>query len=107
MKEAVRLGALIEIVLSGEGLTGGPAGGGARVVNAENPVLDYGPQKIADIRALGPENVVLTTDLGQPGRVTHAEAFRMALTVLQKEGFSQAEIDTMTKHNPARFLGLQ
>jgi hypothetical protein len=107
MKEAVRLGALIEIVLSGEGLTGGPAGGGAKVVNAENPVLDYGPQKIADIRALGPANVVLTTDLGQPGRVSHAEAFRMALTVLQKEGFSQAEIDTMTKHNPARFLGLQ
>ena len=107
MKEAVRLGALIEIVLSGEGLTGGPAGGGAKVVDAESPTLDYGPQKIADIRALGPENVVLTTDLGQPGRVSHAEAFRMALTVLQKEGFSQAEIDTMTKRNPARFLGLQ
>src|SRR6185295_3140812 len=81
MKEAVRLGALIEIVLSAEGLTGGPADGGARAVNAENPVMDYGPQKIADIRALGPENVVLTTDLGQPGRVTHAEALRLALTV--------------------------
>jgi hypothetical protein len=107
MKEAVRLGALIEIVLSGEGLTSGPAGGGAKVVNAENPTLDYGPQKIADIRALGPENIVLTTDLGQPGRVTHAEAFRLAMTVLQKEGFSQPEIDTMTKLNPARFLGLQ
>jgi len=107
MKEAVRLGALIEIVLSGEGLTGGPAGGGAKVVNAENPVMDCGPQKIADIRALGPENIVLTTDLGQPGRPSHAEAFRIALTVLQKEGFSQAEIDAMTKRNPARFLGLQ
>ena len=34
MKEAVRLGALIEIVLSGEGFTGG----GPKVVNAENPV---------------------------------------------------------------------
>src|SRR6185503_18183699 len=100
--EAVRLGALIEIVLSGEGLTGG----GPKIVNAENPVLDYGPQKIADIRALGPANVVVTTDLGQPDRVTHAEAFRLALTVLQKEGFSQSEIDTMTKLNPARFLGL-
>jgi hypothetical protein len=107
MKEAVRLGALIEIVLSGEGLTGGPAGGGPGVVNAENPVIDYGPQKIADIRALGPENVVLTSDLGQPGRVTHADAFQMALAVLAKAGFSQAEIDTMTKQNPARFLGLK
>src|SRR5262245_32620047 len=107
MKEALRLGALIEIVLSGERFAGGPPGGGPRVVNAENPTLDYGPQKIADIRALGPENVVLTTDLGQPGRSTHAEAFRVALTVLQKEGLSQVEIDAMTKHNPARFLGLQ
>ena len=103
MKEAVRLGALIEIVLSGDGLTGG----GPKVVNAENPVMDYGPQKIADIRALGPENVVVTSDLGQPGRVTHAESFRIALTVLAKEGFSQAEIDMTTKRNPARFLGLK
>jgi len=107
MKEAVRLGALIEIVLSGEGLTGGPAGGGSAVINRENPVMDYGPQKIADIRALGPANVVLTSDLGQPGRVTHAEAFRIALAVLAKEGFSQGEIDMMTKLNPARFLGLK
>jgi hypothetical protein len=107
MKEAVRLGALIEIVLSGEGLTGGPAGGGPKVVNAQNPTIDYGPQKIADIRALGPDNVVITSDLGQPGRVTHADAFQIALTVLAREGFSQAEIDVMTKHNPARFLGLK
>jgi hypothetical protein len=104
MKEAVRLGALIEIVLSGDGFTGG---GPNKVVNAENPVMDYGPQKIADIRALGPANVVVTSDLGQPGRVTHADAFQIALTVLAKEGFSQAEIDLMTKTNPARFLGLK
>jgi len=103
MKEAVRLGALIEIVLSGEGFTGG----GPKVVNAENPVMDYGPQKLADIRALGPANIVVTSDLGQPGRVTHADAFRIALAVLAKEGFSQAEIDMMTKTNPARFLGLK
>jgi hypothetical protein len=103
MKEAVRLGALIEIVLSGEGLTGG----GPAAVDADNPVQDFGPQKIADIRALGPENVVLTSDLGQPGRVTHADAFQTALAVLTAAGFSQAEIDLMTRHNPARFLGLK
>jgi uncharacterized protein DUF6282 len=104
MKEAVRLGALIEVVLSGDGLTGG---GPNKVVNAENPVMDYGPQKLADIRALGPQNVILSTDLGQPGRVNYAQAFQMALAVLAKEGFSQAEIDMMTKSNPARFLGLK
>src|SRR5262245_45113834 len=56
MKEAVRLGALIEIVLSGDGFTGG----GPKVVNAENPVMDYGPQQIADIRARGTDNVVVS-----------------------------------------------
>ena len=103
MKEAVRLGALIEIVLSGEGLTGG----GSKTINAENPVMDYGPQKIADIRALGPTNIVISTDLGQPGRVNYAQAFQTALAVLAKSGFNQAEIDIMTKQNPARFLGLK
>jgi len=108
LKAAAREGALIEIVMSGEGLTGGPAGRGVpAVINAENPTLDYGPQKIADIRALGPANVILSTDLGQPGRVNYAEAFQMAISVLLKEGFTQAEIDLMTKINPARFLGLQ
>ncbi len=103
MKEAVRLGALIEIVLSGEGFTGG----GPKTINADNPVMDYGPQKLADIRALGPANIVISTDLGQPGRVNYAQAFQMALAVLAKSGFSQAEIDMMTKQNPARFLGLK
>jgi hypothetical protein len=103
MKEAVRPGALIEVVLSGDGFTGG----GPKAVNAENPVMDYGPQKIADIRAPGPENVVVTSDLGQPGRVTHADAFRIALAVLAKAGFSQAEVDRMTRRNPARFPGLK
>jgi hypothetical protein len=103
MKEAVRLGALIEIVLSGEGLSGG----GPKTINAENPVMDYGPQKIADIRALGPANIVISTDLGQPGRVNYAHAFQTALVVLAKSGFSQAEIDMMTRQNPARFLGLK
>ncbi len=59
--------------------------------------MDYGPQKIADIRALGPANIILSTDLGQPGRVNYAEAFQMAMGVLAKSGFTQAEIDMMTK----------
>src|SRR5215469_7392784 len=103
MKEAVRMGALIEIVLSGEGFTGG----GPKVINAENPVMDYGPQKLADIRELGPANIVISTDLGQPGRVNYAQAFQLALAVLAKSGFSQDEIDMMTRKNPARFLGLK
>jgi predicted metal-dependent phosphotriesterase family hydrolase len=39
--------------------------------------------------------------------VNYAQAFQMAMTVLARSGFSQAEIDMMTKQNPARFLGLK
>jgi predicted metal-dependent phosphotriesterase family hydrolase len=69
--------------------------------------MDYGPQKLSDIRELGPSNIVISTDLGQPGRVNYAQAFQMALAVLAKSGFSQAEIDMMTRQNPARLLGLK
>lgn len=103
MKEAVGMGALIEIVLSGEGFTGGTV----RPVNRDNPVMDYGPQKLADIRELGPANIVISTDLGQPGRLNYAQAIQTALAVLAKSGFTQAEIDRMTRQNPARFLGLK
>jgi len=103
MKEAVGMGALIEIVLSGEGFTGGRP----QTVNRDNPVMDYGPQKLADIRELGPANIVISTDLGQPGRVNYAQAFQTAMAVLAKSGFSQSEIDVMTKQNPARLLGLK
>lgn len=103
MKEMVRLGAYIEVVLSGDGLDGG----GPAVIDMVNPVIDFGPQKLADMRELGPDNIVLTTDLGQPNRVDYARAFEMALTILAESGFSQDEIDVMTKRNPARFLGLE
>jgi hypothetical protein len=108
LKEVIRAGAMVEVVTSGDGLTGGPAGRGVpAVVNPENPTMDYGPQKIADIRALGPQNIILSTDLGQPGRVNYAQSMQMAIAVLMKEGFTQAEIDMMTKRNPAKFLGLE
>jgi len=103
MKQAVGLGAFIEIVLSGEGFTGGTP----RAINHDNPVMDYGPQKLADMRELGPANIIISTDLGQPGRVNYAQAFQMGMAVLAKSGFSQAEIDMMTKQNPARLLGLK
>ena len=103
MREMIEMGALIEVVLSGDGLTGG----GPADVDTENPVADFGPQKLHDMRELGPENIVLTSDLGQPNRVHHARSFEMALEVLVDAGFTQEEIDIMTKRNPARFLGLE
>ena len=37
----------------------------------------FGPQKTAEMRALGPQNVILSTDLGQPGRMNYAQAFHI------------------------------
>jgi hypothetical protein len=72
-----------------------------------NGKADCGNSPETDIRELGPANIVISTDLGQPGRVNYARAFQLALAVLAKSGFSQAEIDMMTRQNPARFLGLK
>lgn len=61
---------------------------------------------VAQIRAVGPENVVLTSDLGQVGNPVHADGYRMILPRLAEAGFSRDEIETMTRENPARALGL-
>jgi hypothetical protein len=61
---------------------------------------------IAQIRAVGPEHVVLSTDLGQPLRPTPADGLVGYIGQLRDAGFSDAELDLMTKQNPARFLGL-
>jgi microsomal dipeptidase-like Zn-dependent dipeptidase len=59
------------------------------------------------IREVGPEHVLISSDLGQRGRAIHADGYKIVLPRLKKFGFTQAEIDLMTKRNPARFLGLQ
>ncbi len=59
------------------------------------------------IRAVGPEHVILSTDLGQVMRPTPADGFAGYIGQMREAGFSEAELDAMTKHNPARFLGLE
>lgn len=61
----------------------------------------------ARIRAVGPEHVILSTDLGQVMRPTPADGFAGYLDQLREAGFSEAQLDVMTKHNPALFLGLE
>ena len=60
----------------------------------------------AQLREVGPENVVLSTDLGQPGNPVHPDGLSVTLPRLMAAGITQAEIEVMTKRNPARFLGL-
>lgn len=90
-KEAARLGALLEypIVLA--------------LSSAEISFEDFAAQ----IRGVGAENVVLSTDLGQVGNPVHTDGLTAVLPRLTAAGFTQADLDLMTKRNPARFLGLE
>jgi len=91
MQEAAKRGALIEFV--GGSLTAADAG--AR--------LD---RFAAAIRAIGPEFCVLSSDLGQAGNALPPDGFGAFLLALGRRGFTDAEIDRMSKQNPARLLGL-
>jgi microsomal dipeptidase-like Zn-dependent dipeptidase len=89
-KEAAKMGALLEYVI-GEAL---------------------GSQKefqhwVEGIQTVGPENVVLGSDLGQWGRSLPTDGYKVIIPRLLKTGLTQAQIDTMTKTNPARLIGLE
>src|SRR5262245_26357124 len=92
MQEAAHEGALIEFDYGG--LVG---------TNPEFRIEDY----VRAIREVGPASCVLSSDLGQRGNPTHPDGLAAFFDELRKQGFSQAEIDLMSKTNPARALGLQ
>jgi uncharacterized protein DUF6282 len=59
------------------------------------------------IRAIGPNSCILSSDLGQVGNPLHPDGMASFFQALLKEGISQADIDLMSKTNPAKALGLQ
>jgi hypothetical protein len=59
------------------------------------------------VAEIGAKSLVLSTDLGQHGNMTHPDGMEDMITGLLKEGVSQADIDLMVKKNPARLLGLK
>lgn len=58
----------------------------------------------AMVRAAGCENVILTTDFGQPGSPYFDEGMEMSVRTMEEQGFSQKEIDLMVRTNPARLI---
>jgi Family of unknown function (DUF6282) len=96
MQQAAREGAYIEFVY---GATLPPNNG----TPAALTVSDYAKA----IRAVGPASCILSSDLGQPGRPLHPDGLAQFFQSLRKEGIVQADIDMMSKTNPARALGLQ
>jgi hypothetical protein len=92
MQEAAKLGAFIEFV------------GGSPVAADAGARYD---RLAAAIRAIGPEFVVLSTDLGQAGNPLPVDGFAGFLEAMRTRGFASPQIDRMAKDNPARLLGLR
>lgn len=88
-KEAASFGALLEYTI-------------LSVIGGRGSLNDFAAQ----IREVGPENVVITSDLGQSGNPSHADGMRTIIRELDAAGFSQAEVDLMIERNPARLLGI-
>jgi hypothetical protein len=59
------------------------------------------------IRAVGTANAILSTDLGQELNPVHTDGMISFILMLREQGFTEEEIDRMSKTNPARFLGVQ
>jgi hypothetical protein len=91
MQTAARDGALLEFVY--------------QALLGEKPRLQIGDYARA-IRAVGPKTCILASDLGQPGNPSHPAGLEAFFDALLKEGFTQAELDLMSKTNPALALGL-
>ena len=92
MKEAASLGAFIEFV-------GGNPEGQAAAARLDG---------IADaIRQVGPASSILSSDLGQQGNPLPPDGFGLFIQALRARGFSDRDLDVMSKQNPAKLLGLQ
>jgi hypothetical protein len=91
MEAAAEEGAFLEFV-------------GSNVTNAEASERLDG---YADaIRHIGPASCILSSDLGQLGNPLPPDGFADFIVALRARGFSEEELDLMSKRNPARLLGL-
>ncbi len=61
---------------------------------------------IEQIRLAGPQNVVLSTDLGQAVNPIPTAGFVSGVERLIQNGFTEEDIDLMIRRNPAHILGL-
>jgi len=92
MKEPAGLGSYIEFVYNG--LIGGAK---------EFDFADYAKA----IRAVGVDHCILSSDMGQPANPLHPDGLQLFFDGMRKQGFTQGEVDQMSKVNPARLLGLE
>jgi microsomal dipeptidase-like Zn-dependent dipeptidase len=60
-----------------------------------------------NIRKVGVDHAILSSDLGQAGNALPADGFATFMEALRRKGFTDRELDRMAKENPARLLGLE
>jgi Family of unknown function (DUF6282) len=92
MKEAAGLGAWIEFVYNA---LIGP--------NKEFSPADYAKA----IREVGPAHCILSSDLGQAANPVHTEGLIAYYAAMEKAGLTHADIELMSRTNPAKAIGLQ
>jgi hypothetical protein len=71
------------------------------------PGSEAGQAYVKAIRAVGPEFIVLSSDLGQPNNPLHPDGLLAMYQYLVGQGISIADVDRMAKLNPAKLLGLK
>jgi hypothetical protein len=92
MEEAARLGAFLEITAD------------RVLIDESGAQLDRAAEVI---RRVGPRAVILSSDLGRPDLpLLHPNALAGFASALRQHGFTDAELGTMLRDNPARLLGL-
>ena len=92
MKQAAQLGAYVEFVYNA---LIGP--------NKSFEMSDYAKA----IREVGAKSCILSSDLGQAANPLHPDGLVAFFAGLEKAGVSRADIELMSKTNPARALGLE
>ena len=88
MQTAAKLGAYIELVWV-------------------RPGSEAAQAYVKAIRAVGPEHIVLSSDLGQANNPTHPDGLLALYQYLASQGIPAVDIDRMAKTNPAKLLGLK
>jgi hypothetical protein len=91
-RQAAKLGAFIEFT-----------SGTLATANAQAKI----DRLAEDIRAVGVEHAILSSDLGQGGNPLPVDGYATYMEALRKKGFTDQELDRMSKQNPARLLGLE
>ena len=91
MKEAAARGAFIEF-----------SGGSLAAADAAARI-----GRFADaIRQVGPQFCILSSDLGQKANALPPDGYAAFIAAMRAKGFTEQELDRMSKQNPAQLLAL-